>query len=101
MEHVISIGALLFAVFSWYVTFNKSSKKENSKEASTIVSIKADLKYVSKQCEGIDRKIENLETSINNVNVGIAENKANIITLFKKYDELNERMKVIENGRKN
>ncbi len=101
MEHLISIGALVFAIFSWYVNFNRSDKEKNSDEASTFASVVADVRYVIKQCEGIDRKIENLETSINSINVGIAENKTNIVTLFKKYDELNERMKTIENERKN
>lgn len=90
IEYIISIGSLTFAIFSWYVNFNKKEKLRDKEETTTFVSVKADVKYVSKQCSDIVNKIDRLESIVNNVNVGIAENKANIATLFKKYDELKE-----------
>lgn len=61
-----------------------------------MVSLQADIKYMSKQLTDISDKLVKLEDSVNNVNARIAENKTNITTLYNKYKELLNRIERLE-----
>ncbi len=67
-----------------------------------MVSLKADLKYMSKQLSDISTKLGKLEESVSNVNGRIIKNETNIVALFKKYDELKLEIERIKgNGAEN
>ena len=92
---MVSVCAVVIPFVFSILNYNRATKKQEEKETSNMVSLKADLKYMSKQLGDITNKLEKLEDSVSTVNTSITENKTNIVTLFKKYDELKQENKEI------
>ena len=92
---LVSICAVVVPFIFSILNYRRATKNQEEKETSNMVSLKADLKYMSKQLGDITNKLEKLEDSVSTVSTSITENKTNIVTLFKKYDELKQENKEI------
>lgn len=82
-----------------FLNYSRGTKKIETEETSTIVSLQSDIKYMSKQLTDISDKLVKLEDSVSDVNSLITENKTNIVTLYKKYDELRNRLERLEENK--
>jgi hypothetical protein len=87
--------ALIFSILN----YRRGTAKIENDETTNIVSVKAELKYMSKQLNDITHKLDKLEESVSDINSRITENATNIRTLFKRYDELKYRIERLEDGR--
>ena len=89
---LVSICAVVVPFIFSILNYRRATQKQESDETSNMVSLKADLKYMSKQLSDISTKLEKLEESVSTVNERIVKNETNIETLYKKYDELKKRI---------
>ena len=101
MSDIIALGSLSFAVLMGYLTIRKDTKKDDQEETSVMVSLKVDLKYMTKQIEGIENKLNRIEEKVDDTNARIAKNEERTNSALKQVDILRGRIEVLEHEKTN
>jgi len=101
ISDIIALGSLSFAVLMGYLTIRKDTKKDDQEETSVMVSLKVDLKYMTKQIEGIENKLNRIEEKVDDTNSRIAKNEERTNSALKQVDILRGRIEVLERERTN
>ena len=84
-----------------YLTIRKDTKKDDQEETSVMVSLKVDLKYMTKQIEGIENKLNRIEEKVDDTNARIAKNEERTNSALKQVDILRGRIEVLEHEKTN
>lgn len=101
ISDIIALGSLSFAVLMGYLTIRKDTKKDDQEETSVMVSLKVDLKYMTKQIEGIENKLNRIEEKVDDTNARIAKNEERTNSALKQVDILRGRIEVLEHEKTN
>lgn len=101
ISDIIALGSLSFAVFMGYLTIRKDTKKDDQEETSVMVSLKVDLKYMTKQIEGIENKLNRIEEKVDDTNARIAKNEERTNSALKQVDILRGRIEGLEHEKTN
>lgn len=101
ISDIIALGSLSFAVLMGYLTIRKDTKKDDREETSVMVSLKVDLKYMTKQIEGIENKLNRIEEKVDDTNARIAKNEERTNSALKQVDILRGRIEVLEHEKTN
>ena len=101
ISDIIALGSLSFAVLMGYLTIRKDTKKNDQEETSVMVSLKVDLKYMTKQIEGIENKLNRIEEKVDDTNARIAKNEERTNSALKQVDILRGRIEVLEHEKTN
>lgn len=101
ISDIIALGSLSFAVLMGYLTIRKDTKKDDQEETSVMVSLKVDLKYMTKQIESIENKLNRIEEKVDDTNARIAKNEERTNSALKQVDILRGRIEVLEHERTN
>ena len=101
ISDIIALGSLSFAVLMGYFNFRKDTKKNDQEETSVMVSLKVDLKYMTKQIESIENKLNRIEEKVDDTNLRIAKNEEKTNSALKQVDILRSRIGVLEHEKTN
>ena len=101
ISDIIALGSLSFAVFMGYLTIRKDTKKDDQEETSFFVSLKADIKYLTRQVEGVENNLNRIEEKVDDINSRIAKNEERINSALKQIDILRDRIGVLEHEKTN
>lgn len=101
ISDIIALGSLSFAILMGYLTIRKDTKKDDQEETSVMVSLKVDLKYMTKQIEGIENKLNRIEEKVDDTNARIAKNEERTNSALKQVDILRGRIEVLEHEKTN
>lgn len=101
ISDIIALGSLSFAVLMGYFTIRKDTKKDDQEETSIMVSLKVDLKYMTKQIESIENKLNRIEEKVDDTNNRISKNEERTNSALKQIDILRDRIGALEHEKTN
>lgn len=101
ISDIIALGSLSFAVLMGYLTIRKDTKKNDQEETSVMVSLKVDLKYMTRQIESIENKLNRIEEKVDDTNNRIAKNEERTNSALKQVDILRSRIEGLEHEKTN
>lgn len=106
MEMIFSVigtgiagGSMIFAAMAYYLSKKKNDKdnvKDEKADAAFMSDLRADIKYVSRQLDNVEKRLGNIETSVNGFNEKIARIETDVKAGFKQIDQLRERIVRLE-----
>lgn len=102
MEILISIISMVIAFVSISFNMYQSNKKSNNDETTAIVSLKSDLKYITKTVDKINDTLEELNMKIQSSDKTLIQHEKDIKVLYKYHERLLndvERLKNESNGK--
>lgn len=91
----IAAGSMMFAGMAYMLSRKKANDEtvqEEKADAAFISDLRADIKVVSRQLDSIEKRIVNLETSVNAYNEKIARIEQDVKAGFKQIDQLRDRI---------
>ena len=98
---IINLGSLVLALVVFLVAQSRSGKQDTSDETAVMVSLKADMKYMSKQINNIENKLNTIEEKVDDTNYRIAKNEERTNSALKQIDILRGRIEVLEHEKTN
>lgn len=101
ISDIISLGSLILAFVVFIASQKRATKKDNSEETAVMVSLKADMKYMSKQINNIENKLNTIEEKVDDTNYRIAKNEERTNSALKQVDILRGRIEVLEHEKTN
>ena len=90
-------GVICSAIFA-YLTFVRTGKKDLQEETQVMISLKADMKYISQQIQEVKESVDTIDRKMANTGERISRIEQKCESQDETIRRLNDRLNIIEKG---